>query len=236
MIFTSSNVYNIRLLRGFLTNITTSKPQFPKKEEPKISTLTKDTLANPAPLGLMGFGMTTVLLNLHNAGLFPLGSMILAMGIFYGGVAQVIAGIMEWKKGNTFGTTAFCSFGLFWLTLVGLLVLPQMQWGFPPSSIAMAAYLLMWCIFTGVMFIGTLRLNRALQVVFASLTLLFFLLALADITGSETIKTIAGFEGIFCGFSAIYAALAQVLNEVYGKTIAPLGPVQKKPAIQELSS
>jgi uncharacterized protein len=173
----------------------------------------------------MGFGMTTVLLNLHNAGLFPLDSMILAMGIFYGGVAQVVAGIMEWKKGNTFGATAFCSFGLFWISLVALLIMPHMGWGNPPGSISMAAYLLMWCIFTGVMFIGTLKLNRALQLVFASLTLLFFLLALADITGNATIKQIAGFEGIICGFSAIYAALAQVLNELFGRIVTPLGPV-----------
>ena len=84
----------------------------------------KDTTANPAPLGLLGFGMTTVLLNLHNAGCFGLDTMILGMGIFYGGIGQVIAGVMEWKKKNTFGTTAFTSYGLFWLTLVALLVLP----------------------------------------------------------------------------------------------------------------
>ena len=185
----------------------------------------KDTLANPAPLGLMGFGMTTVLLNLHNAGLFPLGSMILAVGIFYGGLAQIIAGLMEWKKGNTFGTTAFCSFGFFWLSLVGLIVMPQMGLVPPPNNIAMATYLLVWGLFTGVMFVGTLKLNMALQFVFASLTLLFFLLAIADITGSATIKSIAGFEGIICGFSAIYAALAQVLNEIYKKTVAPIGPM-----------
>jgi len=169
--------------------------------------------------------MTTVLLNLHNAGLFPLDTMILAMGIFYGGMAQVIAGIMEWKKGNTFGTTAFCSFGFFWLTLVGLLVMPQMGWAQPPSSIAMAAYLIMWGIFTGVMFIGTLKLNRALQFIFGSLTLLFLLLAIADITGSAVIKQIAGFEGIICGLSAIYTALAQVLNEIYKRVVAPIGPM-----------
>src|SRR5512136_2705836 len=89
----------------------------------------KDTTANPAPLGLMGFGMTTVLLNLHNAGFFKLGTMILAMGIFYGGIAQIIAGIMEWKKNNTFGTTAFTSYGLFWLSLVWLLVTPKLGLG-----------------------------------------------------------------------------------------------------------
>ncbi len=182
----------------------------------------KDTTANPAPLGLMGFGMTTVLLNLHNAGFFALGSMILAMGIFYGGLAQIIAGIMEWKKGNTFGTTAFTSYGLFWLTLVGLIVIPSLEWANAPAKTAMVAYLTMWGIFTAVMFIGTLKFNKALQFVFASLAILFFLLAIGDATGSTAIKHLAGYEGIVCGFSAIYTALAQVLNEVYGKTVAPL--------------
>lgn len=186
----------------------------------------RDTTANPAPLGLMGFGMTTVLLNLHNAGLFKLGTMILAMGIFYGGLAQVIAGIMEWKKKNTFGTTAFCSYGLFWLSLVALLVMPKMEWGSAPGDSAMAAYLFMWGVFTAVMFIATLKLNKALQFVFASLAILFFLLALADLTGSFVIKRIAGYEGIICGLSAIYTALAQVLNEVYGRTVAPICPVK----------
>jgi succinate-acetate transporter protein len=181
-----------------------------------------DFTANPAPLGLMGFGMTTVLLNLHNSGVYELGSMILAMGIFYGGIAQVIAGIMEWKKGNTFGTVAFTSYGLFWLTLVGLIVLPEKGIGNAPDNSAMVAYLLMWGLFTGVLFIGTLKLSRALQIVFSSLTILFLLLALGDVTGNATIKHIAGYEGILCGFSAIYTGLAQVLNEVYGRTVLPV--------------
>ena len=182
--------------------------------------------ANPAPLGLMGFGMTTVLLNFHNAGIFELNSMILAMGFFYGGFAQIIAGLMEWKKGNTFALTAFTSYGFFWLSLVMLIVLPKMRLVETPQQSAMVTYLIMWGIFTAVLFIATLKLNRALQIVFASLTLLFFLLALGDFTNSSTIKLIAGYEGIFCGFSAIYAALAQVLNEVYGRTVAPIGPVK----------
>jgi succinate-acetate transporter protein len=185
----------------------------------------KDTSANPAPLGLLGFGMTTVLLNIHNAGYYELNTMILSMGIFYGGIAQILAGIMEWKKNNTFGTTAFTSYGLFWLTLVGLILLPALGLGEAASKSAMAAYLAMWGLFTLVMFIGTLRLNRALQFVFLSLTVLFFLLALGDITGNPSITTLAGYEGIICGFSAIYTGLAQVLNEVYKKVVAPLGPV-----------
>ena len=185
-----------------------------------------DVTANPGPLGLMGFGMTTVLLNFHNAGVFELNSMILAMGFFYGGFAQIFAGFMEWKKGNTFALTAFTSYGFFWLTLVFLIVLPKFDLIEATGMPAMGAYLIMWGIFTAVLFIGTLKINRALQVVFASLTILFFLLAIGDLTGNETIKIIAGYEGIFCGFSAIYTALAQVLNEVYGKTVAPIGPVE----------
>ncbi|HOO54916.1 MAG TPA: acetate uptake transporter [Methanothrix sp.] len=188
----------------------------------------RDKTSNPAPLGLMGFGMTTVLLNMHNAGWFELGAMILAMGVFYGGIAQIIAGIMEWKKGNTFGTTAFTSYGLFWLTLVALILVPNTAWaaGTKTSTPALIAYFFMWGLFTFYMFIGTLRLNRILQIVFLTLTILFFLLAIRDYTGSATIAMITGYEGIFCGFTAIYAACAQVLNEVYGKTVLPIGPVK----------
>ncbi len=147
--------------------------------------------------------MTTVLLNIHNAGYYELNTMILAMGIFYGGIAQIFAGLMEWKKNNTFGTTAFTSYGLFWLTLVGLIFLPTMGLGTAASKPAMAAYFFMWGLFTFIMFLGTLRLNRALQFVFLSLTILFFLLTVRDYTGSTAIGTLAGYEGIICGFSAI---------------------------------
>lgn len=192
-----------------------------------VTATIKDLTANPAPLGLLGFGMTTVLLNIHNAGFFPMNAMILAMGIFYGGLAQVIAGIMEWKKNNTFGTTAFTSYGLFWLTLVALIVMPKMGLAEAASAKAMAAYLFMWGLFTLVMFIGTLKISRALQFVFLSLTILFFLLAAGDFTGAEAISRLAGYEGIVCGFSAIYAALAQVINELYGKEVLPLGNMKK---------
>lgn len=184
----------------------------------------EEKLANPAPLGLMGFGMTTVLLNLHNAGLFPLGAMILSMGIFYGGIAQIIAGIMEFKKGNTFGTTAFISYGLFWISLVFINFFPNTSfWSVKATNTAMVAYLIMWGLFTLFMYVSTLKKNRALQTIFLSLTILFFLLAIADLTGSTVIKLIAGIVGIFCGFSAIYLAMADVINESFGKTILPIG-------------
>ena len=183
----------------------------------------KEDLANPGPLGLMGFGMTTVLLNIHNAGFFPISAMILAMGIFYGGLAQIIVGILEFKKGNTFGMTAFTSYGLFWLTLVALILMPKLGWIEATPHAFMGWYLFMWGLFTLFMFFGTLTANKALQFVFGSLTLLFFLLAARDWTGSALIGTIAGYEGIVCGLSAIYLAMAEVLNEQYGRVVLPIG-------------
>ena len=185
---------------------------------------TANKIANPGPLGLLGFGMTTVLLNLHNAGLLPLSIVIVAMGIALGGLAQIIAGIRELKQGNTFAGTAFTAYGLFWWSLVLIWVNPFADAGIEAASkVALGWYLLLWGIFTGFMFIGTLTHNRATQVVFGSLTVLFILLALGDFTGNHTITTVAGFEGIFCGLSAIYSAVGQIVNGEHGKTILPLG-------------
>jgi len=204
--------------------------------------------ANPAPLGLLGFGMTTVLLNfVHNARLGPVDGMILGMGIFYGGLAQIIAGVLEYKKGNTFGTTAFTSYGLFWLSFVALNwlgtanVAAHYVWPFfgsvTPWSVsqeAFAAYFFMWGLFTFIMFFGTLKTNRALQFVFLSLAVLFFLLAAKSALLAYTSFTsadleiftrIIGIEGIICGLSAFYLALAEILNEAHGKTVLPICPV-----------
>ena len=184
------------------------------------------TVANPAPLGLMAFGVTTVLLNVHNAGFFAMNTMILAMAVFYGGVAQVIASLQEYKKNNTFGATAFGSFGLFWLSFVAMIVFPKWT-GVPgPSETAVGWYLLAWGVFTGLMFIATLRINRSLQTVFFSLTVLFVLLAIQKWTLNTTLEKVAGWEGIFVGLSAMYGSIAQILNEVYGRVVLPIGPAK----------
>lgn len=212
---TSSEVYNMSNAKEAAVNTGTALGQI-------AETVIADSTANPAPLGLMGFGLTTVLLNLHNIGLFGIGSAILAMGIFYGGLAQIIVGIMEWKKKNTFGTVAFTSYGLFWLTLVGIIVLPK--YGFEAAdTTAMTAYLFLWGLFSLVLFIGTFKLNKGLQVVFFLLVVLFMLLAISDMTHSASLKKFAGFEGVICGLSAMYVGAAQILNEVYKRTILPLG-------------
>ncbi|MCL2642542.1 MAG: acetate uptake transporter [Candidatus Bathyarchaeota archaeon] len=187
-------------------------------------------LANPAPLGLLAFGLTTVLLNLHNAGLFSLNSMILAMGIAFGGLAQIIVGAMEYRRGNTFGTVAFSSYGFFWWSLVLLILMPNMPFFgtvAPTDNIAMAAYFLMWGIFTFAMFFGTLKTNRALQFVFLSLAILFFLLTTKELLGNPAwFSTIVGIEGIICGLSAVYLGIAEVINETNNETILPICPVK----------
>jgi succinate-acetate transporter protein len=205
--------------------------------------MAKAKTANPAPLGLLGFGMTTVLLNLYNAQIIngSAMSMILSMGIFYGGLAQIIAGIWELKLGNTFGATAFTSYGLFWLTFVGINFFPAMGLITPIAEpavrqLALVPYLFIWGLFTFWMFLGTMKTNRVLQFVFLSLSILFWLLALGhyaywnswNATGvaDSLINVIAGYEGIICGFSAIYLAMAEVLNETYGKDVMPIGRIQ----------
>jgi succinate-acetate transporter protein len=182
-----------------------------------------ERLANPAPLGLLAFGMTTVLLNLHNAGFYPLDSMIVAMGFAYGGIAQIIVGVLEFRKGNTFGTVAFSSYGLFWWSLVVLLLLPGSTLGVTgPTAGSLAAYFFIWGLFTLVMFFGTLKTNRILQTVFMSLAILFFLLTVRELTGNALIAKLVGFEGIICGLSAVYLGLAEVLNEANGRTVLPI--------------
>ncbi|MCL2000022.1 MAG: acetate uptake transporter [Planctomycetes bacterium] len=178
-------------------------------------------LGNPAPLGLMGFGMTTILLNIHNAGFYPISSVILAMGLFYGGLAQVIAGILEFRKGNTFGLTAFTSYGFFWIALVFTWVLPKIGWAEATPETYMGWFLLLWGVFTFFMLLGTLKGSRVLQFVFASLTFLFILLAIRDFSGNHGVGVLAGWVGIVCGGSAFYLAMAEVLAEQHGRKVLP---------------
>jgi succinate-acetate transporter protein len=187
------------------------------------ATIARDASANPAPLGMLGFGVTTLLLNLQHAGLVAPGSTAVAVGIASGGLAQLVAGALEWRKKNTFGTVAFVAYGLFWLSLVVLLLAPRLGLAEGSDRSGMAAYLFVWGLFTVVMSIATLKMSRAVMGVFFSLTVLFFLLAFADATGSATLERVAGVEGIACGLGAVYVGAAQVLNEVWGRTVLPLG-------------
>ena len=182
----------------------------------------KEKTANPGPLGLLGFGMTTVLLNLHNAGIIELSIVIVAMGFALGGAAQIVAGITELRIGNTFGGTAFTAYGFFWWSLCLIWINPFKAEILSADDVSMGFYLLLWGIFTLFMFIGSLTHNRITRVVFLSLTMLFFILAIGDFTGIHGLKTIAGIVGIFCGSSAIYSAVAQIVNGEFNRTVLPV--------------
>jgi uncharacterized protein len=177
--------------------------------------------ANPAPLGLLAFGMTTVLLSLHNLGMYGLDSPVLSMGIFYGGIAQVIAGIVEFRNGNTFGATAFTSYGLFWLSFVAINT--GMIPGAAADGMSLGMYFAIWGVLTAFLFIGTLKGNRCTQTVFLTLTVLFFIVAAKDMSGVHELAYAAGAVGVLCGGSAMYTAFAEVVNGQLGRTVMPLG-------------
>lgn len=177
---------------------------------------------NPGPLGLLGFGMATILLNLYNAGVIPQSLVIISMGIALGGFAQIVAGILEFKLGNTFAGTAFTAYGFFWVSLVFIWTMPTEYPQFAADLTSMGFYLLIWGIFTTFMFIGTLKHNTISKLVFGSLALLFFTLALGDFTGIILITRIAGVIGIITGMFAFYSAVGQILNEEFEKTVLPL--------------
>jgi succinate-acetate transporter protein len=179
--------------------------------------------ANPGALGLAGFGLNTILLQIHNIGLID-SSLPLVYGLFWGGIAQIISGIIDARRGDTFGLTAFTSYGLFWLGLsFGFLL----QWmGFIElDSPGLAWLFICWGIFTGYMTIGTFRISIVHVFVFASLTILFFLLA-AHFFGALS-AIVPGIEGIFCGAGAVYGSAAVVLNSKYGRTILPIGTLSR---------
>jgi len=186
-----------------------------------------EKLANPAPLGLAGFGITTLLLNVVNAEIVSKDAigMVLPVGLFYGGLAQFMAGMWEAKKNNTFGFTAFSSYGAFWMAFAVmeiLLINGALQ---PVSHEGLTVFLVAWGIFTTYMFIGTIRISVALMVVFAGLAILFYLLAWGQ--HNSDVHKFAGYEGLFTAGAALYASAAQVINEAWGKYMLPLGIIKK---------
>ena len=188
--------------------------------------VTKDETqwANPGALGLFGFGLNTILLQIHNLGLID-STMPLVYGIIWGGVAQIIAGIIDGKRGDIFGLTAFVSYGAFW---IGLALTFVFQWaGFiEADSAGLAWTMIMWGIFTFCMMFGTLKMTFMHFFVFASLVVLFGLLA-AVFFGALSAK-VAGVEGLFCGGAATYGAAAVIINNKFGRQVLPLGTFGKK--------
>ena len=179
-------------------------------------TFLTDNTANQAPLGLCAFGMTTLLLSIHNLGITTLSSPILAMTIFYGGIAQVIAGIMEWKKNNTFGLVTFGSFGFFWISFATILMLPALGLAKAPGPVELATFLSVWGIFAMGLFICTLRMHKILMITLLAVVLLVVLLVIAQLTGNSLILQLGGVMGIIAGGLALYIGIGQMVNEIHG--------------------
>ena len=151
--------------------------------------------------------------------------MVLPLGLFYGGLAQFMAGMWEAKKNNTFGFTAFSSYGAFWMAYALMKILVQNGAMDPVPHEGMTVFLVAWGIFSTYMFIGTIKISVALQVAFAGVAILFFLLAWGQ--HSHTVHQIAGYEGLFTAGAALYASAAGVINETWGRSLLPLGVVKK---------
>jgi hypothetical protein len=186
-------------------------------------------IADPAPLGLAGFAMTTFVLSFVNANIIKESgavNVVLALALFYGGAAQLLAGMWEFKRGNTFGATAFASFGAFWLSFWAL---NKLSSG-PASDIhqAVGLYLLAWCIFTAYMTLAALKTNLPVLGVFALLTLTFLFLAIGefmhDVPAPDTMTKIGGWFGIVTAVVAWYASSAGVVNATHGRTVLPTWP------------
>ena len=183
--------------------------------------MAEEKWGNPAALGLAGFGLTTTALSLYNMGVIGASGYTLSYGFMYGGLAQVIAGAIEFRRGNTFGGTAFTSYGLFWLglALLNLLAVPKIS---TTSNGELAAWMALWGIFTLYLTIAAIGLKaRTVSVVLGLLTILFFLFSASFASGSGGLLKVSGAWGIITGLSAVYTSAAIVINDAYGRQVLP---------------
>lgn len=191
--------------------------------------MAKAGIANPVPLGLAGFGLTTILLSLVNAGVLSSSAtgMVLALAVIYGGIAQMLAGMWAFRAGNTFAATAFSSYGAFWISYYLL-----NHFG---ATSGVGAYLIFWGLITFYLWIGTFYLNRALFLVFLTLWITYVLLALGE-WGVSSAGMVGGWIGLLCGLIALYTSAAEILNETSGRVLLPLGVMKKNRASKGVSA
>jgi uncharacterized protein len=180
--------------------------------------------ADPGPLGLAGFAMTTFVLSMFNADLVNKAGepVVLGLALAYGGIAQLLAGMWEFRTGNTFGATAFTSFGAFWISYWLLVTLNVADIPEAQAGDAIGLFLWGWAIFTAYMFIASLRTTGAVALVFFLLTATFILLAVGDSGGHENVTKWGGYVGLATAVAAWYASFAAVINSTFGRTIAPV--------------
>jgi uncharacterized protein len=186
------------------------------------------TPADPGPLGLAGFAMTTFVLSMFNADLVSEGGepVVLGLALAYGGIAQLLAGMWEFRTGNTFGAVAFSSFGAFWISFWALVTF--FEDAIPAENVgaAVGLYLWAWAIFTAYMFVASLRTTGAVALVFFLLTITFILLGAGNSGENENVVNWGGYIGLATAVAAWYASFAAVVNSTFGRTVAPVMPLQ----------
>jgi succinate-acetate transporter protein len=196
---------------------------------PSPPAATAETIADPAPLGLAAFALTTFVLSMFNAGLVDAKGepIVLGLALAYGGAAQLLAGMWEFRKGNTFGATAFSSYGAFWISFWAYVAF--FAKGIPEANRGTAAglYLIAWGIFTTYMWVASLRTTAAVNLVFLLLAITFFLLGIGDAVGNDTISKLGGWLGLATAVAAWYASFAGVTNFTFGREVLPVRPLQR---------
>ena len=201
----------------------------PARREPAGEARAGWTPADPGPLGLAGFALTTFVLSMFNAGLVAKSAepVVLGVALAYGGIAQLLAGMWEFRTGNTFGAVAFTSYGAFWISFWALVTFfaPEI----PPEHLgaALGLFLIPWGIFTAYMFVASLRTTMAIALVFGLLTITFFLLGIGNANESDGLIEVGGWAGLLTAVAAWYASFAAVTNSTFGKAVLPVGPLAR---------
>ncbi len=186
-------------------------------------------IADPAPLGLAGFALTTFVLSMFNAGLVDAKGepIVLGLALAYGGAAQLLAGMWEFRKGNTFGARAFSSYGAFWISFWAYVAFFATRIPEPNRGSAVGLYLIAWGIFTTYMWVASFRTTAAVNVVFLLLAITFFVLGIGDAVGNDTISKLGGWLGLATAIAAWYASFAGVANFTFGRELLPVRPLQR---------
>ncbi|MDO8610727.1 MAG: acetate uptake transporter [bacterium] len=166
----------------------------------------KPKVANASSLGSLGFGMTTILYSIVGAGFFSINTMLISMAIFLGGVTQIIAGLLEYKKGNTFGYVSYTMFGLFWFTSASMTLMPFFVQIHGANSMFMGLFYLLWTVFTVMLYLQTLKMDKLTNVIFLTVVILFGTITVSNFTGIKLVGNLAGWIGIICGSLAMYSA------------------------------
>jgi succinate-acetate transporter protein len=210
-----------RALRGGEGDITRREAGSPPPGTP--------VTANPAPLGLAAFALTTFVLSMFNSGLVSAGGepVVFGLALAYGGLAQLLAGMWEFRTGNTFGATAFASYGAFWLSFWALVQFYEKDLAKADAGHAVGLYLFAWGIFTAYMFVASLRTSAAVAVVFFLLAVTFIVLGIGNSGGNESIVKLGGWIGLATALAAWYASFAEVTNATFKRTVLPTRPLAR---------